>query len=277
MHLYHRRFPGTWLLRPRLVRELRRENYDRAYVFESHPHYRELVAEVAPAIHELANPAGSAHYSARCMDAVGPTLPRPMPHGWVTLPVTEAGRSAAAAYLSDHGLHEDDWLVGLHLTFSESSRGPFGSGRGRKHREWSVAAGAELAKRLYDYGSSQGVAIRPVLDVLPQERKMAEAFGERVGEAVTVLCGPPEFERYKAVLQRLRLLVAPNTGPMHVAAAVGTPVVALFSGWSPEDCGPFVPPGRAITLRAEDTPQPELGLSAISAEAAFAACRPFLP
>jgi ADP-heptose:LPS heptosyltransferase len=33
------------------------------------------------------------------------------------------------------------------------------------------------------------------------------------------------------VLERLAVLVTPNTGPMHFAAAVGTKVVALFSGW----------------------------------------------
>jgi ADP-heptose:LPS heptosyltransferase len=59
---------------------------------------------------------------------------------------------------------------------------------------------------------------------------------------------------------------------MHVAAAVGTPVVALFSGWSPAECGPYVPPERVRILRAEDTPSPERGLAAIGADAVFAAC-----
>jgi ADP-heptose:LPS heptosyltransferase len=60
---------------------------------------------------------------------------------------------------------------------------------------------------------------------------------------------------------------------MHVAAAVGTPVVALFSGWDPADCGPYAPPERVRVLRAEDTPHPERGLAAISADAVFAASR----
>jgi hypothetical protein len=41
-------------------------------------------------------------------------------------------------------------------------------------------------------------------------------------------------------------------------------VLALFSDWRPEDCGPFVPPGRSRVLRAEDTPHPERGLAAIT-------------
>src|SRR5262249_3839588 len=145
-------------------------------------------------------------------------------------------------------------LVGLHVTFSESGRGLFASGRGRKHREWPLDACAALARELVARGRARGVTVRPVLDVLPDERKRAEEFRARAGDAVTILSGEPDFERYKALLGRLAVLVTPNTGPMHVAAAVGTPVVALFSGWSPADCGPFVPAERATVLRAEDTP-----------------------
>jgi ADP-heptose:LPS heptosyltransferase len=191
--------------------------------------------------------------------------------------VTESARAAASDYLAAHGLADGDRLVGLHLTFSESARGLFAGRRGLKNRVWSDVAGADLARRLVEHGRSQGRPIRPVVDILPHERGLLAGFLDRAGDAVTVLSGPPDFERYKAVLARLALLVTPNTGPMHIAAAVGTPVVALFSGWSPAECGPFVPAGRARTLRAEDTAEPGRGLAAISAGAVFEACRAFLP
>ncbi len=276
-HLYHRRFPGSLLLRPRLRAALRREGYERVYLFETHPHYRALVAGVAPEVHALAGAPSPRHYSDRCLDLVAPTLSRPQERGWISLPVTEAARTAAADYLAAHGLEAGDRLVGLHLTFSESARGPFAGRRGLKHRAWSDAAAAELARRLVELGRSRGRAIRPVVDVLPHERGLLAGFLGRAGDAVTVLSGPPDFERYKAVLARLALLVTPNTGPMHVAAAVGTPVVALFSGWSPAECGPFVPPERSRILRAEDTAEPGRGLAAISAEAVFEACAALLP
>lgn len=276
-HLYHRRFPGSLLLRPRLRAALRREGYERIYLFESHPHYRALVEGVAPGIHALGTASQERHYCDRCLDVVEPTLTRPQPRGWITLPVTEAARAAAADYLAAHGLAGGDRLVGLHLTFSESARGRFAGRRGLKNRVWPDAAGADLARRLVAHGRSQGRPIRPVVDILPHERGLLAGFLERAGDAVTVLSGPPDFERYKAVLARLALLVTPNTGPMHVAAAVGTPVVALFSGWSPAECGPFVPPERTRTLRAEDAAGPGRGLAAISTDAVFEACRAFLP
>ena len=275
-HLYHRRFPGALLQRPRLRAALRREGYERIYLFESHPHYRALVDGAAAKVHALGAATPGRHYCDRCLDVVEPTLPRPQPRGWISLPVTEAARAAASGYLAGYGLADGDRLVGLHLTFSESARGLFAGRRGLKNRVWPDAAGADLARRLVEHGRSQGRPIRPVVDILPHERGLLAGFLERAGDAVTVLCGPPDFERYKAVLARLALLVTPNTGPMHVAAAVGTPVVALFSGWSPAECGPFVPPGRARVLRAEDAAEPGRGLAAISTDPVFEACRDFL-
>ena len=276
-HAYHRRFPGSIFLRPRLRAALRREGYQRVYLFETDPHYRALLDGVAPGLFALEGVAPERHFCDRCLDVVEATLPRARPRGWISLPVTEAARAAAYDYLVGRGVAPTERLVGLHLTFSESARGPFAGRRGRKHRAWSDVAAAELARRLVEHGRAQGRPIRPVVDILPHERRLLAGFLDRAGGNVTVLSGVPDFERYKAVLARLAVLVAPNTGPMHIAAAVGTPVVALFSGWSPAECGPFVPPERTRILRAEDTASPDRGLAAISAAEAFEACRTFLP
>jgi ADP-heptose:LPS heptosyltransferase len=267
-----RRFPAAWLTRARRGLELRREGYDRAYVFETHPRYAALLRGAKTTVFALPRhqPPGTAtrHFSDRCLDLVEASLPAPLPRPWASLPVTPAGRAAADAYLAAHGIAAGETLVGLHLTFSESLRGIFAGARGRRHRAWSMEAAAQLARRLKDAGRG----LRPVIDILPHERPIIAPFLERAGDAVTLLSGPSDFERYKALLARLALLVSPNTGPMHIAAAVGTPVVALFSGWEPADCGPFAPPGRVRVLRAEDTTTPERGLAAIGADAVFEAC-----
>jgi ADP-heptose:LPS heptosyltransferase len=74
----------------------------------------------------------------------------------------------------------------------------------------------------------------------------------------------------------LAVLVTPNTGPMHFAAAVGTKVVALFSGWRASECGPFAPAERARVVRAEDMPDGARGLAAIPPEAILEALLPLL-
>ena len=42
-----------------------------------------------------------------------------------------------------------------------------------------------------------------------------------------------------ALYERVRLLVSTDTGPMHLGAAVGTPVVALFGPTAPWRTGPY--------------------------------------
>lgn len=270
IHLYHRRFPESLLLPRRTARSLALEGFERAYVFETNPHYRRLVAGVAPQVFALAEAGAEAHYAARCLELVEATLAVPPARGWIHLPVTEAGRAAAAATLAGAGLDPNARLVGLHLTYSESARSPVRDREGRRHREWPLASWAELARRLRE--GAPGGPLQPIVDVLPNERAIVEPFVREAGDSVRVLCGPPDFERYKALLERLALFVTPNTGPMHVAAAVGTPVVALFSGWSPADSGPFAPPERVRVLRAEDVRPGADGLAAIDPAAVRAAC-----
>jgi heptosyltransferase-1 len=50
-----------------------------------------------------------------------------------------------------------------------------------------------------------------------------------------------------ALLQSAALLLTNDSGPMHVAAAVGTPVVALFGPTSPVRTGPYGKQHRVLT------------------------------
>ena len=52
------------------------------------------------------------------------------------------------------------------------------------------------------------------------------------------LAGQTTLRELCAVLKMCRLLLTNDSGPMHVAAALGTPVVALFGSTSPELTGP---------------------------------------
>ena len=61
-----------------------------------------------------------------------------------------------------------------------------------------------------------------------------------VGGSITLLA---------ARLARLQALLTVDTGPMHVAAAVGVPIVALFGPTRPEVTGPYSPSGRCVVLQ----------------------------
>jgi heptosyltransferase-2 len=59
--------------------------------------------------------------------------------------------------------------------------------------------------------------------------------------ALRNLAGRTSLRELCAVLKLSRVLLTNDTGPMHVGAAVGTPVVALFGSTSPELTGPGLP------------------------------------
>lgn len=68
---------------------------------------------------------------------------------------------------------------------------------------------------------------------------------------VVCLAGETNLRELCAGLSVCRVLLTNDTGPMHLAAAVGTPVVAIFGSTSPELTGPGLPGfGRHVLLRA---------------------------
>ena len=57
---------------------------------------------------------------------------------------------------------------------------------------------------------------------------------------------PTTLREYVELARRARLVVAADTGPLHLACAVGTPVVALFGPTDPERNGPFRTEDRVV-------------------------------
>lgn len=279
--LYTRKFPRTMLLRYSLARELRSEGFDQVFVFEDKPFYATWLADIAPQVYELPAARDDMHFSERCLEAAAEGTRQTLQRRWASLPVRNEGRLRAKALLSEHGIHPEKCLVGMHPTFSGSGLPVFRNRAEKKHRHWPADSFTKLARLLTAQAQSLGLPMQIVIDALPEECSLIEPIIQDSGGLVTLLAAAPDFERYKAVLQELDVLITPNTGPMHIAAAVGTPVVGLFSGWSAEDCGPFVAPERFAALNATAGAGSQPGLAAITpeqvSEAVFrllAPCRP---
>lgn len=72
------------------------------------------------------------------------------------------------------------------------------------------------------------------------ERQMAEQIVSLSDKAAAV-APATNLRQLAALLSRSLLYVGGDTGPTHIAAAVGTPCVALFGPTRPEDSGPYGP------------------------------------
>ena len=80
----------------------------------------------------------------------------------------------------------------------------------------------------------------------PDERKPAEQIVAKTASPVVNLVGTLSLETLLAVLKQARLFLGNESGPMHMAAAAGTPVVGLFGLTSPASWGPVGVPSIAL-------------------------------
>jgi heptosyltransferase I len=72
------------------------------------------------------------------------------------------------------------------------------------------------------------------------ERRYAQIIRARAGVPVTDLVGRTSLKQVLALLERAIALVAPDSGPAHMATAVGTPVIGLYACTNPDRARPYL-------------------------------------
>ena len=86
------------------------------------------------------------------------------------------------------------------------------------------------------------------------ETGLCEDITRRAGGGVANLAGRTSLRELMALLKLCRVLLTNDSGPMHVAAALGTPVVVPFGSTAPELTGPGLPGERQHTLLKSAAP-----------------------
>jgi lipopolysaccharide heptosyltransferase II len=134
--------------------------------------------------------------------------------------------------------HEDEFLTGLSPRLQVDSRPlivvcPKG---GWPTKTWPVSH----INRFLDLFNVHSVTF--VLVGAPGEEEHAEEIYS-VNNDIVNLVGKTSLRELAYILKRADVVVSPDTGTVHLAAALGTPVVALFGPTAPERCGPppYVP------------------------------------
>ncbi len=103
-------------------------------------------------------------------------------------------------------------------------------------RNWQADRYAAVA----DYASSQlGMSI--VLSGGPGtlEIETAEAIERTMQSPCLNLVGKDTLEQSKALLQKAALVISPDSGPAHIASALGTPVIGLYAATWSRRSGPY--------------------------------------
>jgi heptosyltransferase-2 len=112
-------------------------------------------------------------------------------------------------------------------------------------KERFIAAAVEIHKqtncRWIIFGGKSDVELAN--EIAGQIKSAVSSHGQDSSEnpAVLNLAGVTTLRELCVLLKTCRLLLTNDTGPAHLAAAVGTPVVVLFGSTSPELTGPGLP------------------------------------
>lgn len=142
----------------------------------------------------------------------------PRPVEW-RLPISAAERAAQAAWMTRLGRPYCAIVVGT----------------SRPEKNWAADRYARLLDRLHaDYG------LQPVLvgGPSPVERAQAEAVKRRVSVPVLDELGD-DVRKVVWLLDAAALVVSPDTGPLHIANALGRPLVGLYGYTNPKRFAPY--------------------------------------
>ncbi len=107
---------------------------------------------------------------------------------------------------------------------------------------WAAERFRELAERLLEKG------FQVVFTGSKEDRPLIDEMAGTLGSSVIRLDGRTTLKVLAAVYRSASVVVSTDTGPMHLAAALGTPVVALFGPTAPWRTGPYG--GGHVVLRA---------------------------
>ncbi|MBV9711913.1 MAG: lipopolysaccharide heptosyltransferase II [Ktedonobacteraceae bacterium] len=135
--------------------------------------------------------------------------------------------------LRQEGIQPGKRLIACHVS----------SNNGQSKR-WPIPYWATLIDRLiHEDGNS--VVLTGAQNDLP----LIELILRRTHEHPVNLAGKTSLTQLAALLQRADLLVTGDSGPMHIAAAVGTPLIAIHGPTNPAHSGPLSP--KATILRSD--------------------------
>lgn len=150
--------------------------------------------------------------------------------GTPILHVSQAEEQAVETWLQGAGLLPSRELL---LLLQPGARYPM--------KVWPPERFAELADRLADR-----FACRILLGGDQREREIAEQIARNTRCAPKVVAGKFSLLQFASLVKRCALFVGNDGGAMHIAAAMGTPVLALFGPTYPRRWGPRGGPAQVI-------------------------------
>lgn len=136
--------------------------------------------------------------------------------------VREEDRRSIRQFLSENGIAESDRVVVMC------------PGGNWDPKRWPKENFAKLGDML-----SEKLGAKIVVSGAAKDMNLASAIKDMMKKKPVISCGRTTLKELGALLERADLVIANDTGPMHLAVAVRSKVIALFGPTSPEITGPY--------------------------------------
>lgn len=141
------------------------------------------------------------------------------------MPLNRASEKKISDIFSKNGISEKDTVISINPGASCASK------------RWSAERFAKVAGKLADkYGA------KIVVIAAPEDKVFGDKVAALVKNKVLNLSGRTSIADLASALKRSRLFISNDSGPVHIACALGTPVISIFGrsdrGLSPVRWGP---------------------------------------
>ena len=136
----------------------------------------------------------------------------------------------------------NDWLQ-VHIPDPNQPLVAIHPGAGAPVKQWPVASWVEVASRLTGMCGAQ-----ILLTGAAAEQPLTESIAKGLAQPVLDATGQTSLNQLAALQARCALVMGSDSGPLHLATAVGTPSIHLYGPVSPGKFGPWGDPLQHVVL-----------------------------
>lgn len=243
---------ARWSMLPRLARRLRPENFDAAIIFRPDHWWGAMLSAMADIPVRLgydtpettswlteALPLQHEHSVSSNLRLVGALLDQQLSFDPAAHPLRfdldPTGMAETRAYLSSLAGDQTRPLVIIH------------PGAGAAIKLWEPDKWGDVARRLSQEGCTVAISGGP------DEVDLTAAVSAASGGRALDLGGRTSFAELAALLAAADLVLGPDSGPLNLAVAVGTPTIHLFGPADPVRFGPWGDAKQHLVLQSDWT------------------------
>jgi len=158
----------------------------------------------------------------------------------MVLPIQNGGEDFVKKFLKQNNVDDNNIIIGFQVGASTVSR------------MWLPERFVELGKKLIQIDSK----IKIVITGSPDEYSYCKKIAQDIEERTVVSAGEIPLKYMPSLIKKFRVLVTGDTGIMHVAIAIGTPIIGLFAVSDPNRSGPYYDTDKHLIIKKNRTCEP---------------------